>query len=400
MKYSEFGTYVPIWKTLSNLIVGMLGLMPDDSDNASVNIYQAAEAGEVIAMTELPSQYRVRLADLAAVKRKKPEGLGLIFRTAHPTFLEDGTLVNIGTAFHVEKNGGERRLLREREIEETDINTGKSTVLAKIPARSPTSPSWVHDFPATPNYVIVPETPVTFNMGVLLGGSPKYGLLDWQKDMPTLFHVVPLNGGEVKTVKGPPYMAFHYINVWESNDGKSLHVTVPTYKDPEIVNGLRLDRVRSDSFIVEPSRIQKITIPLDNPQAEAHAERVVRDNYYRCLEFPRINPLYKKKENRYTYGVTASNMPTNLCNSIGKFDMADGTYKLWHEPGAIPGEPIMVPHPNANDEDDGVVLCAVTAADGSSFLLLLDASSLNEVARCKLPNSLPYGFHGQWFNAA
>ena len=47
-----------------------------------------------------------------------------------------------------------------------DINTGKSTVLAKIPARSPTSPSWVHDFPATLNYVIVPDTPVTVNMGV------------------------------------------------------------------------------------------------------------------------------------------------------------------------------------------------------------------------------------------
>ncbi len=51
-------------------------------------------------------------------------------------------------------------------------------------------------------------------------------------------------------------------------------------------------------------------------------------------------------------------------------------------------------------EDDGVVLTAVTGADGSSFLLVLDSSSFTELARCTLPNPLPYGFHGQWLAAA
>lgn len=68
------------------------------TDNTSVNVYQAAEAGQVIALTEVPYTYRVRLSDLAALHREKPEGLGLDFMTAHPTLLGDGTLVNIGIA--------------------------------------------------------------------------------------------------------------------------------------------------------------------------------------------------------------------------------------------------------------------------------------------------------------
>ncbi len=47
-----------------------------------------------------------------------------------------------------------------------------------------------------------------------------------------------------------------------------------------------------------------------------------------------------------------------------------------------------------------MVLDIVTSADGSTFLLVLEASSFREVARCKLPNALPYGFHGQWLAAA
>jgi carotenoid cleavage dioxygenase-like enzyme len=38
--------------------------------------------------------------------------------------------------------------------------------LARIaPAHSPT-PSWIHDFPVTPNWAVVPETPIYYNLKV------------------------------------------------------------------------------------------------------------------------------------------------------------------------------------------------------------------------------------------
>jgi len=48
-------------------------------------------------------------------------------------------------------------------------------------------------------------------------------------------------------------------------------------------------------------------------------------------------------------------------------------------------------------QDDGLVTSMVTGADGKGFLLVLDASTFEEIARAKLPYGLPYGFHNQYF---
>ena len=49
-------------------------------------------------------------------------------------------------------------------------------------------------------------------------------------------------------------------------------------------------------------------------------------------------------------------------------------------------------------EDAGVILSVVLdARRGSSFLLVLDAESFGERARARLPNHVPFGFHGGYF---
>jgi len=55
--------------------------------------------------------------------------------------------------------------------------------------------------------------------------------------------------------------------------------------------------------------------------------------------------------------------------------------------------------PGLTWQDDGVVTSMVTGADGKGFLLVLDASSFEEIARATLPYGLPYGFHNQYFPA-
>ena len=36
----------------------------------------------------------------------------------------------------------------------------------QVPVRSPPTPSWIHDFPVTQSYAVLPETPVVFNLKV------------------------------------------------------------------------------------------------------------------------------------------------------------------------------------------------------------------------------------------
>jgi beta,beta-carotene 9',10'-dioxygenase len=48
-------------------------------------------------------------------------------------------------------------------------------------------------------------------------------------------------------------------------------------------------------------------------------------------------------------------------------------------------------------EDDGVLLSVVLDAEESrSFLLVLDAADLSELARAQAPHHIPFGFHGQF----
>ncbi len=98
---------------------------------------------------------------------------------------------------------------------------------------------------------------------------------------------------------------------------------------------------------------------------------------------------------RYAYSV-AGRPPCSVGNALAKFDVAQGAAQLWHEPGTVPAEPVMVPRPGSTAEDDGVVLSIVMGNEGQSFLLVLDAASWQEVARVNVPFGVPFGFHGNF----
>jgi len=60
---------------------------------------------------------------------------------------------------------------------------------------------------------------------------------------------------------------------------------------------------------------------------------------------------------------------------------------------------VFVPSENPNSEDEGYLLSFVyNQADDISDLIILNAQDLNSgpLARIKLPQRVPYGFHGNW----
>ncbi|MFB6375192.1 MAG: carotenoid oxygenase family protein, partial [Bradymonadaceae bacterium] len=67
--------------------------------------------------------------------------------------------------------------------------------------------------------------------------------------------------------------------------------------------------------------------------------------------------------------------------------------------GCYPGEPVFVPRAEAEAEDDGVLLSVVLDGEaGRSFLVVLDAATLEEVGRATVPHHIPLGFHGDYFS--
>jgi carlactone synthase/all-trans-10'-apo-beta-carotenal 13,14-cleaving dioxygenase len=85
-------------------------------------------------------------------------------------------------------------------------------------------------------------------------------------------------------------------------------------------------------------------------------------------------------------------------NAIAKIDTQAGSAITWHRPGGAPGEPRFVGRPGATEEDDGVLVVPCMGADGRSFVAVLDAKDLKEVATVQLPFAVPNRFHGIWIN--
>jgi beta,beta-carotene 9',10'-dioxygenase len=81
-----------------------------------------------------------------------------------------------------------------------------------------------------------------------------------------------------------------------------------------------------------------------------------------------------------------------------KIDTQTGSSWSWREPDTYPGEPVFVARPGAADEDDGVILSIVLDARlGTSYLLILNAHSFEEIARAGLPQPVLFGYHGAFF---
>jgi carotenoid cleavage dioxygenase-like enzyme len=121
------------------------------------------------------------------------------------------------------------------------------------------------------------------------------------------------------------------------------------------------------------------------------------------LELPQIDYGERNaRPYRYLYGIGAheDGDSPDFVDRLLKIDVENGAELSWFEQGSYPGEPVFVPSPEPDrGEDQGVLLSVVLdSASDSSFLLVLDAQTLNEVGRARVPHHIPFGFHGQFFD--
>lgn len=74
---------------------------------------------------------------------------------------------------------------------------------------------------------------------------------------------------------------------------------------------------------------------------------------------------------------------------------------VWHRSGHMVGEPVFVPRPGGTAEDDGVVMAHVL--DGSaqtSYLVIINATTMEQLARVDAPYRIPFELHAEWVPAA
>jgi beta,beta-carotene 9',10'-dioxygenase len=348
-------------------------------DNANINVTRLGE--RFIAMTEtpMPVQFDPQTLETAGVQPYEVPGE---LTTAHPHLERaDGGMLNYAAKL------GRASSYRFFHVAAEE---SKPRAICSLPVKEP---SYMHSFGLSERWLVLAEFPLVVNpLALALSGRPYIENYRWKPELGTRFTLVERSTGEaIGGFQSDACFAFHHVNAYD--DGDEVVVDLCAYDDAGVIEDLYLDRLRSGVKPLASAELTRFRLrPLDRSVSR---ERLSDAD----LELPRIN-YGRCNERPYRYVWGNSNGPTGWIERIVKIDTHDGPAQSWSQPGCFPGEPVFVARPGAEDEDAGVLLSVVLdAAAETSFLLVLDAADLRELARASVPHHIPFSFHGQFAKA-
>ncbi len=270
----------------------------------------------------------------------------------------------------------------------------RSGVALKVTREIPLpAPLLAHDFLLTPNWQVLFLFPVSLRMlPTLMGRPPSVAVQEVEGGM-TKILLIPRDGGPVREYQASPCFVLHFVNAYEDENG-ALVVDAcrqdhfPDAPRPgELLAGQISDipHVKLTRYVIDPKSDEGTTV---SEQALGGFSS----------ELPRIHPAYQGVSYRYAWTVSATpDAPHGLFSAIARFDVQTGDMRLRDFAPGIPGEPVMVPRPDATSEDDGWILTVVYhGSEHRSALYILDARDLSTVCVAELPHHIPPGFHGNF----
>jgi beta,beta-carotene 9',10'-dioxygenase len=371
LSYREFATD-PCRALYRDVVTSYEPAPPTDNGNIAL----ARLGDRFIAMSEapMPLEFDAVTLEVAGVAYEAPG----YHCTAHPHY-EPRNEELIGYATAMTGHIGYR-------IYAQPADGGDQRVLAYVPLDQP---SYMHSFGMTENYFVLIHSPLVVDPHeVLHGGRPFIESYRWKPELGAAFLVIDRHSGElVNRVEVDPFFCFHQINAYEE-DGEIVF-DLCEFASDQVIESFYLERLRSG----EPPSVLPFPIRYRIP---THGRTVSRQPLGELvLEMPQINYAERNgRPYRYVYGTGIATF-VGWLDQLSKLDVTSGEVKTWQQAGSFPGEPVFVARPDGDSEDDGVLLSVTLDVDrGNSFLLVLDARDLLELARVDAPQHIPWHFHG------
>jgi len=352
-----------------------------DVHNANVNV---AEYGGVhVALTAVPLPVKFDLQTLETLgKLEYADNLpsDQVFESAHPERdPRTGEQINFLVEF------GPTSLYRMYKILE---GTTSRQPICAIPTDSP---SYMHSFSLTDNYIILAEYPYRIDFWSLID-NPQGSFMSHLKWMPkedTVFTVVDRRTGEiVAKCNTQSFFSWHHVNAYESKEG--IVVDLITARPPTATNEYVAGSV--------PNVLKRFH--LDIKEGSVKQETIFEGAL--ALDMPWVREDLNGRPYRFAYCIddgSPSSDPSRQ-HPLYKIDVESHTVQKWSARGCYPGEPVFVASPLGQKEDDGVILSLVLdEKEKTSFLLILNAKTMTELARALLPHHIPRGLHGAFFQS-
>jgi carotenoid cleavage oxygenase len=281
----------------------------------------------------------------------------------------------------------------------------------------------MHDFSLTAEHVVIYDLPVTFDLDFVARsapgpfGRPSRWLASqfigkrrlparmaaaamgsggdgfpyaWNPTYPARVGVMPResDGSDVRWFDVEPCYVFHPLNAYDDGGDRII-----------------LDVVRHPQMFASDRQGPNEGPPtLDRWTVDLSAGKVIEERLDdRGQEFPRIDERLTGHRHRFGYapavGTDAGDI--DLTGALLRHDLVAGRSEARSfGPTHRAGEFVFVPSGPDAAEDDGVLMGFVhDDLSDRTDLVLLDAGTLEDVARVHVPARIPYGFHGNWIAA-
>lgn len=273
-----------------------------------------------------------------------------------------------------------------------------------MPVQLP-GPRLPHDMAVTPNYTILHDLPLFYDMEAFAAGRHK---LNFHADIPSRFAVVPRHGtpDQIRWFEASPGYMYHVSNAWEEDDGQGgieVVMTGTPFRLPRDWRG----NLEADKFPKMPANLEHDFLFQEwrfNLRTGQTRERIIDDIVN--SEFPVINSWMMGHKTRHSWNVLMgrSNRAEDprFCG-LAHYDLQRGTCVTYHEgPNRWWSEPPFAPKDHMVEEDDGYLVGFVWDGDAQkSKVYVFDAKDVSHgpVCRITLPRRVPNGFHATWVSA-
>lgn len=296
------------------------------------------------------------------------------------------------------------------KIFRTSASTGGTDILATV--TGPDVPAaYLHAFFLTENYVILCVWNSHYSgngLKVLWERNILDAINTFDEKLPAHWFVIDRRHGKglVKRFTSHAMFAFHTANSFEitNQDGTTdiycdvieypnLDVLHRTYYENLVSNGLTAAGLPVKESKLVRYKLSNITSSQSSTDKATPAEIASQIQFNGDL--PTYNPSYKTKSYKYVYGIHDQGK-SSFYDSLIKMNLETQQAIRWSEEKQTPGEPIFVVDPARSDREDGgwLLSCVLDGGKGTSYLLCLDAESMEEVGRAESNVPWGIGFHG------
>jgi carotenoid cleavage dioxygenase-like enzyme len=243
----------------------------------------------------------------------------------------------------------------------------------------------IHDLQITDNYIVIFYAPSFHSVELAMKGENPF---IWEPEKGTRIIAIPRDGsGNNVIFETEAFFSWHYCNGFERG-GKIII-------DYVWINSIPFTQAQGTGVEKQPRRMYRMSL---DPKTRQVTNEQFSDVF---CEFSRVDERRMGKDYRYGFAASSNRDwgDAHGYNCTGRFDFQTGETKLWEFGSeANAGEPVHVPNPDSDREEDGWIMNFVYTPDEGAFLSILSAGDFDNgpVAKVHIPGRVPNGFHGNW----